>query len=75
MNPQVGMGAFAVLPDHVALGAQAAELVFEAQDNGWQLEERVEQPLSVNKIANARHMKEFLGVEREGLGSVDKLLE
>jgi hypothetical protein len=76
VHPRVDMGSFAVLPDHRALGAQAAELIFEARDNNWRFDEkRVECPISVYKGVNGRHMKEFLNIEKDALGSVDRVFE
>lgn len=76
VNPALDFGSFAVLPDHYALGSQAAGLVQEIQDAGWKVEDpRVDQPLSVVKILNAKQVKNRVGVKDEKLGEIDKVLE
>ena len=74
VNPAWGFGLFAVVPDHVALGAQAAGKVYEVQDNGWQVLQngQCDPPLSVFKIINLPLAKSF-GIKDENLTSVDKI--
>lgn len=76
VNPSLDFGSFAVLPDHYALGSQAAGLVQEIQDAGWKVEDpRTDQPLSVVKILNARQVNKRGGVRPDKLGEIDKVME
>jgi len=76
VNPALDFGSFAVLPDHYALGSQAAGLLQEIQDAGWKVEDpRVDQPLSVVKILNAKQVRNRVGVKDDKLGEIDKVLE
>lgn len=76
VDPSVGLGAIAVVPDHRALGAQGGQMVLTARDNEWQPPRRIVQPpLSVVKIVNARNLRRCAEVREEGLGAVDIVLE
>lgn len=75
VRPKSDFGTFAVIPDPVELGAQAAETVFEIMDNDWVIEEtEVVPPRSVLKILNMKQARKF-GVDKEKLATVNKLLE
>lgn len=76
VTPKVNLGTFAVLPDHVALGTQAAEIVFDIMDNDWMVDgTRVDPPLAVYKIINLTQAKKNFNVKDENLKSVDKKLK
>ncbi|MBN1576563.1 MAG: hypothetical protein JW913_08425 [Chitinispirillaceae bacterium] len=76
VNPKLNFGTFAVLPDHVALGSQAAGMVYEIKDNNWVCEEhRVDPPLAVYKIINLLQAKKRFTVSDEKLKSIDKKLK
>ncbi len=76
VNPVVDMGLFAILPDHIGLGAQVAELVFSIRDNDWIVEKsEVEPPLSVIKIVNLPKAEKYFGIREEDLKNVDKILK
>jgi hypothetical protein len=73
VDPDMGFGTFSVLPDHTALGAQAADLVRQARDNGWKFPApAVEQPLSVIKTMNLRQYQRWFGARKADLAGVDK---
>lgn len=76
VRPDLKFGTFAILPDHFALGAQAAGLMQEIEDAGWKVEEtRADQPLSVIKVLNLRGMKSCCGVQEGKINEIDKVLE
>lgn len=74
--PKFDFGTFAVIPDPIRLGAQAAEIVFEALDNDWELETgTVNPPLSVYKIINLEQAERLYQVDQQKLQNmVDKVL-
>lgn len=75
VNPKLEFGTFAVLPDHVALGSQAAEMIYDIMDNDWQCEEgQVDPPLAVFKIINLKQAKKNFNVADEKLKAVDKTM-
>jgi hypothetical protein len=75
VQPDLDFGTFAVLPDHVALGAQAADILFDARGNGWNLEHRsVEPPLSVRKIVNRVQAERHFGFTESHTDHVDSCL-
>jgi hypothetical protein len=75
LNSSSPFGTFAVLPDHAALGAQAANLIFDLADNSWRVEDRaIELPLSTVKVLDVRSAREF-GLRDGALNQVDRPLE
>lgn len=74
--PKFKFGTFAVIPDPLQLGTQAAELVFDAIDNDWVVETgKVEPPRSVYKIINLEQAERLFKVDQEKLQNmVDKVL-
>jgi hypothetical protein len=76
VNPKLDFGTFAVLPDHVALGSQAAEMIYDIMDNEWKCENgRVDPPLAVFKIINLQQAKKNFNVSDEKLKVIDKALK
>jgi len=76
VNPKLDFGTFAVLPDHVALGTQAAEMIYDIKDNNWQCEEgQVDPPLAVLKIINLVQVRKNFNVADEKLNAVDKTVK
>lgn len=77
VNPKFHFGTFAVLPDHVALGSQAASVIYDVMDNDWQVEENgaAQPPLSVYTILNYPDNKDYFGIDKDNLMGVDKILE
>ncbi len=76
VNPTLNFGTFAVLPDHVSLGGQAAEMILEIIDNNWTIDSmRVEPPLAVYKIINLPQAKRYFHVSDDNLRSIDKKLK
>lgn len=76
VKPQLNFGTFAVLPDHVSLGSQAAEMVYDIMDNGWITDNRnVEPPLAVYKIINYPQVKKNYNISDDVLKTVDKIVK
>ena len=75
LNPSSPFGTFAVLPDHAALGAQAANLIFDLADNDWRVEDHaIELPISTVKVLDVRSAREF-GLRDSAPNHVDRPLE
>jgi len=75
LNPSSPFGTFAVLPDHAALGAQAANLIFDLADNDWRVEDHaIELPISTVKVLDVRSAQEF-GLRDGAPNHVDRPLE
>src|SRR5690606_11630297 len=70
-------GTFAVLPDHTALGVQAANLVYEIASAGFRLPEdgEVELPLSTTTIVDLSQARERFRLKPGALGQVDHVGE
>jgi ABC-type uncharacterized transport system substrate-binding protein len=76
VQPSFKFGTYAVIPDHVELGKQASEIIYDIMDNHWQAEGRdIEQPRSVYKIINMEQAQRLFRVDNEKLNNVDKILQ
>jgi hypothetical protein len=70
-------GTFAVLPDHVALGAQAADLMFDIADQGWQIpgDAQVQLPLSTTTAVDLAQARAHFSLREDALRQVDRILD
>ncbi|HEY6079956.1 MAG TPA: hypothetical protein VIW29_14180 [Polyangiaceae bacterium] len=77
VSPSQSFGTFAVLPDHTALGGQAASLLLDIADNGWQLpgSGAAQLPLSTTTTVDLSQAKERFALRPSALAQVDKVLE
>jgi putative ABC transport system substrate-binding protein len=76
INPGSPLGTLAAVPDHEALGLQAANLIFELADDNWRVARHpVELPLSVKTVVDLRRVRETFGLRLEALKHIDRALE
>jgi hypothetical protein len=76
VNPESPLGTLAVVPDHEALGLQAANLIFELADDDWRVEGHpVELPLSVKTVVDIRMVRANYGLRPDALKHIDRPLE
>ena len=77
VSPKSSFGTFAVLPDHTALGTQAANLIYDLADAGWTFPSDAETllPLSVSTILDIGQARERLVLRADAAKRVDRILE
>jgi hypothetical protein len=77
VSPAHAFGTFAVLPDHTALGAQAAGLMFDIADNDWTVPstEDPQLPLSTTTTVDLPQVLERFSLRDGALTQVDRILE
>jgi hypothetical protein len=76
VQPEVHFGTLAMLPDNDRMGSQAANLIFELEDNHWKIDERrVELPLSVRTVVDVGQLRHEFGLQPGALKKVDEALE
>lgn len=76
VDPVEPLGTLAVVPDHEALGLQAANLIFDLADNNWSLEGRgIELPLSVKTVVDMKQVRERFGLKPDAQQHIDRPLE
>lgn len=76
VNAQHHFGAFAVLPDHAALGVQAANLVFSLAESGWSTASvPVEQPLSVRTVVDLSLASRHFDMQPSMLERIDLIVK
>ncbi len=76
VHPDLEFGSFAMLPDHAGTGVQAANVVFELAAQNWQLDEpRIELPVAVETVVNARLVRRYFALRPRALFEVDRVVE
>lgn len=77
VSPEQSFGTFAVLPDHTALGAQAAALLLDLSGSGWALPEgaMIQGPLSTTTTVDLVQVRERFSLQQNALAQVDRILE
>jgi hypothetical protein len=77
VSPAQSFGTFAVLPDHAALGVQAAALVFDIADSGWTVppDTQVQLPLSTTTTVDLIQARERFSLREDALRQVDHILD
>lgn len=77
VSPNQSFGTFAVLPDHTALGAQAANLILDIAGNDWSLppETAAQLPLSTTTTVDLKQAQERFALRSSALAQVDRVLE
>jgi hypothetical protein len=75
--PGTNFGTFAVLPDHTALGAQAANMILDVADNDWVLPDDmdVQLPLSTVATIDLVQARERFVLQSNALQMVDRVLQ
>jgi hypothetical protein len=77
VSPSQSFGTFAVLPDHTALGTQAASILFDIADNGWSLSGNsdIQLPLSTTTTIDLTQVRERFSLRQEALQQIDRIME
>jgi hypothetical protein len=76
VEPSSPLATLAVVPDHGALGLQAANLLFDLSENDWRVERfPLEVPLSVRTVVDVRLVRATFGLRPEALKHIDSALE
>jgi putative ABC transport system substrate-binding protein len=77
VSPVQSFGTFAMLPDHTALGVQAASLLFDLADADWILEStaRAQLPLSTTTSIDLVQAREHFVLREGALTQVDRIVK
>jgi hypothetical protein len=77
VSARQSFGTFAVLPDHTALGVQAASMIFDLADNHWALPagSDVQLPVSTTTTVDLVQVRERFSLRADGLQHVDRIVE
>jgi len=77
VSARSNLGTFAVLPDHVALGSQAASMLLDIADDDWHVESgrHVELPLSTTTTIDLVQTHERFTLKKDALQQVDRILQ
>jgi len=76
VDARLHFGSFAMLPDHSALGLQAANLVFKLSQEGWKAGATpVELPLSVQSVIDLPWARQRLQFREDALDRIDRIVQ
>jgi putative ABC transport system substrate-binding protein len=76
VNSNLRFGVFGVFPDHVAVGSQVANMVFDLRERGWNVEkDSFEEALSVRKVLLWSMAKEHLALKVGALAQLDQVIQ
>jgi hypothetical protein len=77
VSPAQPFGTFAVLPDHTALGAQAAGMILDIAENGWAVpaEANTQLPLSTTTTVDLDQVSQRFALRPSALAQVDKVVK
>jgi ABC-type uncharacterized transport system substrate-binding protein len=74
--PSFPLATLAVVPDHEALGLQAANLLFDLSEDDWKVEHfPLEVPLSVRTVVDIKLVRANFGLRPDALKHIDSALE
>jgi putative ABC transport system substrate-binding protein len=72
VDPAEPFGTMATVPDHEALGLQAANLIFDWADKDWNVNDRsIELPLSVKTVVDIKQVRDRFGLKQDALRHID----
>jgi ABC-type uncharacterized transport system substrate-binding protein len=75
VDPSEAFGTLAVVPDDEALGLQAANLILDMAENGWNVSAHpIELPLSVKTVVDIKQVRERFGLRQGALQRIDQAL-
>lgn len=76
VDARIHFGSFAMLPDHKGLGVQAANLILNLADEGWNASSTpIELPLSVETVVDLPWAREHLDFSEEALDRIDRIVQ
>jgi hypothetical protein len=76
VDTRLHFGSFAMLPDHSALGVQAANLVFRLKDEGWNASlVPLELPLSIQSVVDLSWTREHLHFREDAIDRIDRIVQ
>ena len=76
VKPELHFGTFAIIPDHISLGTQTVDLIFEIQKNDWKIKKNyVVPPISIYKIINYNKLINDFDQKDFNLSIVDTVLQ
>jgi hypothetical protein len=76
VDTRLHFGSFAMLPDHSALGVQAANLIFKLADHQWNAAATpIQLPLSIQSVVDLPWTREHLHFREEALDRIDRVVQ
>lgn len=75
VNAKVPFGTFAVVPDHEAMGVQAANMIVDLASSGWHADGKVALPVSVKTILNVPLARELYRLREDQVSRLDFVVQ
>jgi hypothetical protein len=65
-----------MIPDHVALGVQTANLIFDLADSGWTVSGHdIALPISIKTLVDVKQVRQQFGLKKGGLDGIDQVMK
>jgi hypothetical protein len=75
VNAKVPFGTFAVVPDHEAMGVQAANMIVDLAANGWHADGKVALPISVKTVLDVPRARQYYRLREDQLSRLDFIVQ
>jgi hypothetical protein len=75
VNAKVPFGTFAVVPDHEALGVQAAHLILDLAGNEWRADGKVALPISIKTVLDVPRARLHYRLREDQLSRLDFVVQ
>jgi hypothetical protein len=75
VNAKVPFGTFAVVPDHEAMGVQAANMILDLAGNGWRADGKVALPVSVKTVLDVTRARRHYRLREDQLSRLDFVVQ
>jgi ABC-type uncharacterized transport system substrate-binding protein len=75
VNAKVPFGTFAVVPDHEAMGVQAANMILDLAGNDWQADGKVALPISVKTVLDVPRARRYYRLREDQLSRLDFIVQ
>jgi hypothetical protein len=75
VNAKVPFGTFAVVPDHEAMGVQAANMIVDLAANGWRADGKVALPISVKTVLDVPRARQYYRFREDQLSRLDFVVQ
>lgn len=75
VNAKVPFGTFAVVPDHEAMGVQAANLILDLAAKNWQADGKVALPISVKTVLDVGQARQHFRLREDQLSHLDYIVQ
>lgn len=75
VNARVAFGTFAVVPDHEAMGVQAASMILALASSGWHADGKIALPISVKTVLDVARARRLFRLREDQVSRLDFVVQ